>query len=112
MSRLNKLCEVPGNAYLVPFDAVGLYPYIPHEEGLEILKCFLDKRKDQSVSSENLCRLVKIILKHNFFELGSDRYHQLLGTAVGSKFALNYANIFMAGLEENSFKKLKFKPYL
>ena len=93
-------------------DVVGLYPHIPHEEGLEILKCFLDKREDQSVSSENLCRLAKIILKHNYFELGSDMYHQLLGTAIGTKYTPNYANIFMAGLEENLFKKLKFKPYL
>ena len=39
-------------------------------------------------------------------------YHQLLGAAIGAKFAPNYANIFMEGLEENLFKKLKFKPYL
>ena len=39
-------------------------------------------------------------------------YHQLLGTAIGTRFASNYANIFMAGLEENLFKELKFKPNL
>ena len=64
------------------FHVVGLHPHIPHERGLEILKCFLDIREDQSVSSENLCRLVNIILKHNYFELGSDKYHQLLGTEI------------------------------
>ena len=78
-SRLN---ELPENAYLVSFHVVGLHPHIPHERGLEILKCFLDIREDQSVSSENLCRLVNIILKHNYFELGSDKYHQLLGTEI------------------------------
>ena len=106
MSRLNELPEIPENAYLVSFDVVGLYARIPHEEGLEIIKYFLDNREDQSVSSENLYRLAKIILKHNFLELGSDMYHQLLGTAIGTKFAANYTNIFMAGLEENLFKKL------
>ena len=79
---------------------------------MEILKCFLDKHEDQLVSSENLCRLVKIILKHSYFEGGSDMYHQLLGTAIGTRFASNYVNIFMAGLEENLFKELKFKPNL
>ena len=112
LSRLNELCEIPENVYLVLFDVVGLYPDIPHEEGLEILKCFLDKRECQSVSSKNLCRLAKILLKHNYFELGSDMYHQLLGTTIGTKFAPNYANIFMARLEENFFKKLKFKPHI
>ena len=62
LSRLNELCEIPENAYLVLFDVVWLYPPVPHEEGLEILKCFLDKREDQSVSSENLCILVKKIM--------------------------------------------------
>ena len=62
LSRLNELCEIPENAYLVLFDVVGLYPPVPHEEGLVILKCFLDKREDQSVSSENLCILVKKIM--------------------------------------------------
>ena len=94
------------------FDVVGLYPYIPHKEGLEILKCFLDIREGESVSIENFCRRVKIILKNNYFELDPDMYHQLLGTAIGTQFALNYANIFMAGQEENLLKKLNFEPYL
>ena len=112
MSLLNEFCEIPENADLVSSDVFGLYPHIPHEGGLEILKCFLDTREDQSVSSETLCRPAKIILKHNRFELGSDMYHQLLGTAIGTKFTPHYANIFMTGLEENLLKKLKVKPYL
>ena len=115
MSRLNKLCEIPENAYLVSFDALGSYPHKPYEEDLKILKCCLDKREDQWVSSENLCGLVKIILKHNYFnyfELVSDMCHQLLGTGISTKFTPNYANNFIAGSEGNFFKKLKFKPYL
>ena len=41
-----------------------------------------------------------IYLKH---ELGQDVYHQILGTAIGTKFAPHYVNIFMAGLEEEIF---------
>ena len=112
LSRLNERCEIPENAYLVLLNAVGLYLHMPYEEGLEILKSFLDKSEDQSVSSKNLCRKAKIILKHDYFELRSDRYHQLLATAIGTRFVPNYANIFMGGLEENLFKKLKFKSHL
>ena len=63
LSRLKKCFEIIENVYLVTFDVVGLYPHIRHEEGLEILKCFLDKREDQSVSSKNPWRLAEIILK-------------------------------------------------
>ena len=88
---------------------VGLYPHIPHEEGVEIMRRFLDKREDQSVSSESLCKPANIVLKHNYFELGKDFYQQILGTAIGTKFA---PNIFMTGLEEELFEKSHFQPYL
>ena len=99
---LNQLRDISGNALLVTFDAVGLYPHIPHKEGLKTMKRYLDKREDQSLSSDSLYKLAKIILKHNCFELGQDVYHQILGTVIGTKFAPHYANIFIAGLEEES----------
>ena len=50
-------------------------------------------------------------MKHNYFEFGQDVYQQILGTAIGTKFAPPYV-IFMAGLEEEIFKNPKFKPFL
>ena len=50
-----------------------------------------------------------IYLKH---ELGQDVYHQILGTAIGTKFAPHYVNIFMAGLEEEIFSSTEFQPLL
>ena len=96
LSRLNQLRDIPDNTFLVKFDVVGLYPHIPHEEGLETMKRYLDKREDLLVSSDNLYKLAKIILKHNYFELGQDVYHQILGTAIGTKFAPHYVNILFS----------------
>ena len=76
------------------------------------MRRFLYKRKDQSVSSESLCKLTNIVLKHNYFEFGKYVYHQILGATIGTKFAPRYANIFMAGLEEEIFEKSHFQPYL
>ena len=87
-------------------------PHIPYEEGLQIIKKYLDKREDQSVTSENLCKLAEVVLKHNYFEFRQDVYQQILGTAIGMKFMPPCANIFMAGLEEEIFKNPKFKPFL
>ena len=85
---------------------------MPYEEGLQIMKKYLDKREDQSVTSENLYKLTEIVLKHNYFEFGQDVYQQILGTAIGTKFAPPYAKIFMAGLEEEIFKNPKLTPFL
>ena len=41
LSKLKNLKKVPDNAKLVTADAVGLYPSIPHNEGLEVLNLFL-----------------------------------------------------------------------
>ena len=63
----------------------------------------LNLREDQAVSTNSLCDLACIILTENYFELGKDMYHQKLGTAIGTKFAPAYANLFMAGLENKIF---------
>ena len=43
----------------------------------------------------------KFILKYNCFNFGYQQFLQLKGTAMGTKIATQYANIFMANLEEN-----------
>ena len=37
LKKLNKLSKLPENAILVTTDVVGLYPSIPHADGLEAL---------------------------------------------------------------------------
>ena len=111
LSRIvNKV--VPEGSILVTFDVVGLYPHIPHDEGIDTMRKFLNERADQNVSTQNLCKLENIILKHNYFEFGEKIFHQLLGTAIGTKFAPPYANIFMAGLEEKIFREYNTTPYI
>ena len=93
------------------FDVVGLYPHIPHEEGTAIMKEFLNQRQVKDISTKILCDLATIILKNNFFEIGEDVYHQLLGTAIGTKFAPTYTNLFMAGLQKKFFEILTSNPF-
>ena len=104
LSRIKDI-TIPETSILVSFDVVGLYPHIPHDEGINTMREFLNQRPKNEVSTENLCKLAQIILKHNYFELGERNYHQLLGTAIGTKFAPPYANIFMAGIEERIFQE-------
>ena len=93
LCRLNDLPEIPENAILVTFDVVGLYPNIPHEEGIEIIKTFLNERDNKPVKTESLRDLAKLILKENYFELGDEAYRQILGTAIGTNFALTYLKV-------------------
>lgn len=86
LRRWSYLQDIPENAILVSFDVVVLYPNIPHEEGIDIIRAFLNERSDKTICTESLCRLVKIVLKANYSELGDEIFHRLLGTAIGTKF--------------------------
>ena len=112
LARITEIKDLPEDALLVSFDVVGLYPQIPNEESIDIMKEFLNQREVKDISTKSLCDLATIILKNNFFEINEEVYHQLLGTAIGTKFAPTYANLFMAGLEKKIFENTNFKPLL
>ena len=37
LQRLNQISDIPENTLLVSFDVVGLYPHIPHHQGVKIM---------------------------------------------------------------------------
>ena len=46
-----------------------------------------------------LKEMLSLILKENFFQLNGKNYVQIHGTAMGTKFAVAFANVFMANIE-------------
>ena len=112
VNRIQDLSDLPESSILVSFDIVVLYPHIPHEEGTETMAECLETRDDKTVSTKSLCDLTSIVLNENYFKLSSKIYHQNLGTAIGTKFAPPYANLFMAGLEKRIFENSGYHSYL
>ena len=82
-------------------DVVALYPSIPHDEGLGVLRKALDSRAYWSVSTDSLMDLADVVLKNNMFEFNGRFYHQIRGTAIGTKCAPPYSILFVVDLEEN-----------
>ena len=74
---------------------VGLYPSIPHSEGLGILKKHYENYSNKKVSTEDIVKMADFVCKNNLFEFNSKFYKQISGTAVGTTFAPPYACIFM-----------------
>ena len=85
---------------LYTIDVVGLYPNIPHSEGLTSLRRFLELRDNKQISSNILKQLAEIVLKNNIFEFDEKDFKQVRATGLGTKFAPSYAILFMADLEE------------
>ena len=53
-----------------------------------------------SIPTEFLIKLLRLVLTNNIFEFNREFWLQLLGTAMGTRVAPTYANIFMNRLEK------------
>ena len=53
LNKLRSLPKLPDNIILCTVDVVGLYPNIPHEEGLSALMKRLDNRMEKYISSDS-----------------------------------------------------------
>jgi hypothetical protein len=95
LEELNKEL-IPDNAILVTIDVSGLYTNIQQEEGLEAVKEALEENKDLEIPAEFILQLLDLVLKCNVFEFNSELFLQIIGTAMGTRAAPSYANLFLA----------------
>ena len=84
---------------LCTMDVVGLYHHTPHSDGLEALRLALNKA-EENIPIDDLVSLAKLVLENDFFEFDENVFRQKLGTAIGTKFAPGFANIFMGYFEK------------
>ena len=112
LQKLRGLGKIPDNAILVTADVVGLYPSVPHEDGLKYLFEKLEERDVKKVSSEDLVEMAKFVLENNYFEFNSKVYQQISGTAIGTTFAPPYAYLFMDKVETNFLNSEVVKPWV
>ena len=99
LRKLRNLPPLQENTILCTVDVVGLYPSIPHDEGLLALKEALQERENKTISTESLLDLTECVLKNNIFEHNSAYFKQIQGTAIGTKMAPQYAILFMDHFE-------------
>ena len=109
--RLNEEGVLPPNAIPVSLDIKSMYSNIPTEEGLKAMEKELDSREDKAIPTSFLMTLIRLVLECNAFEFDKKFFLQLFGTAMGTRMAPTYANIFMgcheASLLENCPDHLK-----
>ena len=93
-------------------DVVGLYPTIPHGEGLASLRKFLETSDNKKISSDTLTPLAEVVLKNNIFEIDEKIFKQKQRTAIETKFAPPYAILFMADFAEKMLENFGEKPII
>ena len=110
LAKLKAAREVPKGAILVTADVAGIYPSIPHSEGLNILKKQYENYPNKKVSTVDIGKMVDFVLKNNLFEFDSKFCIQISRTAIRTKFAHPYDCIFMDHTGREFLKMQDIKP--
>ena len=76
---------------------------IPHKEGLEALEKTLQNEDVPHKKIETIIDFSKLVLTCNHFKFLGQHYLQMSGTAMGTKMAPSYANVFMGILESKCY---------
>ena len=106
---IKKGMSLPQNTIIATIDIKGAYQNIPQEDGVNVIRLALEKYDDKEIPSELVAKLMELILKYNIFEFNGDLFQQLIGTAMGSKPAPSYANIYIAKKIDPEVEKLGVK---
>ena len=110
LSKLSRLNNLPDNTILVTFNVTALYSNIPHIDDIGSCKKHIDRRVLSTTSSEDICQLIKFIFENNVISFNDEYFSQECGTAMGTRMAPCYANIFMAQLAKNFLSGYPYKP--
>lgn len=117
--HLIKLLEetrIPTNCTLATIDVKALYLNIPHKDGKQAVRNRLYYQNEESdqlpIPQGTMADLLDIVLTQNYFQFADSMYQQVQGTAMGTKMAPAYANLFMADLEEKILANSPIDPIL
>ena len=109
MKRMGKISE---GSFLVTADVLSLYPSIPHNEDISVLKLKLEEQSSTKIPTNDLVKLAEFVLKNNLFEFNDKVKQQISGTAIGIKFAPPYTCIYMDKTETDFLKTQDLQPFI
>ena len=111
LNKLKLINDLPSNTLLVTLDVSSLYTNIPHNDGINACYHYLSTRPNKTIPSSTLCDLIRMILTMNNFCFNNNHYLQIHGTAMGTKMAPSFANLFLGRFETSALNNAPFKPH-
>ncbi|XP_072354047.1 uncharacterized protein [Scyliorhinus torazame] len=110
LQKLSTHGTVEPGTFPVTMDVSALYTSIPHDDGTAATASVLNT--DNCQSPDAILQLIRFILDHNVFTFDNKFFIQTHGTAMGTKFAPQYANIFMHKFEQDLLNAQDLQPTL
>jgi hypothetical protein len=94
---------------MVSFDVTALFPNVPIEDAISLLKKWLKQNITDMKLVNSYVELAKMCMQDNYFQFNGQFYRQTFGTSMGNALSPLLANIFMADFE-SKLSKLKILP--
>ena len=85
VNKMKRTGKIPEGSFLVTTDVVGLYPSIPHNEGIAVLKQKLEEQPSTKIPTNDLVQLTEFVLKNDLFEFNGKVKQKISETAIGTK---------------------------
>ena len=106
--------RLPDDAILASLDVTSLYTNIPNTEGINAAASYLFNYRPphENPTNASLCKLLELVLTTNNFRFDNKEYLQIGGTAMGTKLAPSFANLFMGHLEEKFVYSYPRQPFI
>ena len=80
--------------------------------GFQSLRKRLNETGICKVPTEEIMSMAEFVLKNNYFEFNEKACKQISGTAIGTKFALPYACIFIDEVGTSFLKTQQLQPFI
>ena len=112
LTRLRKLGHLLAGCLLATPDVSSPYINIDTDVGLEVIEQELNKTRQNKPSPKTLTAILEKVLKMNNFTFRDENILQVKGTAVGTRVAPNFANVYMGHFEEIYVYNTEWSRYL
>jgi len=112
LDLLGEVQDIPEDALLVTIDVDSLYTNIDNTDGINAVRRAFLNHPDPFRPDKEVLQLLQLSLENNDFTFNDEWFLQVWGTAMGKKFAPNYANLFMAQWEREALAKTPNLPLL
>ena len=101
---------IPENYIMFCLDVKSVCPSVPRKEDREACTIALENRSNISIPTEDILKMLDLVLENNNFCFNGS--HNLLteGTAIASHLGMNYACTFLGQWEEHVFQQFKLHP--
>ena len=101
INKIKAIGSLTEDTLLVTMDVTSLYTSIPNQQGIEAVLEHISTDPAAPIPCRYMEKLMNLILRRNHFEFNGNLYLQRGGTAMGTRFAPSFANLFMGQFEAN-----------